>query len=386
MKKNFIIMLLILNIIGMNFGNLFAQPLEAEQDKGKSGINNASFGIFNSDYDNYLNSLFWNNISTENFSIYAGIDETTLNIGFTKKFSNNLYSSFLFQEKITNYKWWPENMTNESWTIFLGWKDFSIKAGYYDFCFSGGKGTAMPYLFLANKWNIFSKELDIALGFDVAMQFGSGNKMDVFQPKTHLLVHFGNNDQESFILKYRIMGTYKSAHNITDVKNTPLSHEVFFSYSKFWELLAQVTLGFKPSFNGRFNAINPTIKLNNFLPSRGEYDLYFSIPLALEFFPENQHIFSFITALKIDLYYASFNHLGFSGIGGNNYSGWVPGIGLGLGARFSFSNKCFLDFGFNYTAQPELTEDLNEHEYDLKQISIQSLLESPLTVSLEVKF
>ena len=88
----------------MNFGNLFAQPLEAEQDKGKSGINNASFGIFNSDYDNYLNSLFWNNISTENFSIYAGIDETTLNIGFTKKFSNNLYSAFLFQEKITNYK------------------------------------------------------------------------------------------------------------------------------------------------------------------------------------------------------------------------------------------------------------------------------------------
>ena len=365
---------------------LFSQPLYNFQDKNFTGINKSSFGVFSSDYDSFLSSLFWQKTTADNLSVYSGIDENTLNIGFSKNLTENLYSAFLFQEKITNYKWWPQNMTDESWTVLMAWKSFMAKAGYYDYCISEGLGTALPYLFLGNKWQIKDNELHCALGFDVAMQFGSGNKMDVFQPKAHFLFSFGKNQDEGLILKYRIMGTYASAHNITNVNNAPLLHEFFVSYGKIWKLLPNLSVGIKPIFDLNLNAINPTKMLISFLPSKNEFDLYFALPLALKIYPTEKQIFSFVTSIKIDIFYASYDHLGYNGLGGNNYSGWVPGIGFGVGGRFAFSDKCFLDFGINYTAIPQVTKDLNEHEYELKNVSVQSLLESPFTVSLQINF
>ena len=147
-----------------------------------------------------------------------------------------------------------------------------------------------------------------------------------------------------------------------------------------------MNVGIHPDFFVRINAINPTVKLNNFVPEKNQFDFYFALPFALEFYPDNQKIFSLITSFKMDIYYASFNHLGYDGFGESNYKGWVPGIGLGFGCNFNFSDKGSLNIGFNYTACPNVTEDFSKNEYEMNSISILALLESPITVSLCLNF
>lgn len=367
---------------------VFATPLLSAQPKerNQSGEKTASFEVFATSYDNYLNPLFWDLNFAGNFSLYTGIAHETISIACAKNFTQNFYWAFLFEEKITNYKWWPQNMTDESWTILLAWKDFMLKGGYYDFCYSGGKGTAQPYLYAGTNIPLDRNTLNLAIGFDVAMQFASGNKMDVFQPQGHLLASYGKDENNGLGLEYHIMGTCASAHNVTDARNAPLHHKIRLWYGKTWHILGNSQAGIHPYIFVNLNAINPTVKLNNFLPDRGSYDFCAAIPLAVKIYPGKQDFFSFTTSLKLELYYASFDHTGYDGIGGSNYAGWVPGIGVGIGGQFNLGTKCFLNFAMNFTARPEVTEDNSAHEYELKAISIHNLLESPLSISLQLRF
>ncbi len=353
----------------------------------ESGIKSASFGVFSEVYDTYQNTFFygWRQSSANKLSVFTGINDTTLNIACAGYFNSSLYGAFSYTEKITNYKWWPQNMTDESWTFLLAWNDFAVKGGYYDFCYSGGKGTAQPYLFLSKKWNKNSNYFAVTVGFDVAMQFASGSKMDVYQNQFHLLAFYGKDINNGINLEYKLMGTYAAKHNVTDVIDVPFFHKILCDYGKVWNLSPGLNLGIHPEIFTRINSINTTTKLHNFIPVKNQFDFYFSFPLSLEYFPGIQDYFSIITSVKIDTYYASFNHLGYKGLGGNNYKGWVPGIGLGFGFKFNFFDKGSLNFGFNYTACPELTDDLNVNEYYMEEISVLSLLRSPITVSLILK-
>jgi len=361
---------------------LYAQPKE----RHSSGTKTASFGVFSVGYDTYFSPLFWDQNSSGKFSVYTGIENTTLSMACAGYFNNDWYGAFLFEEKITNYKWWPENMTDESWTFLFGYQDsFMVKAGYYDFCYSGGKGTAEPYLYLGTQYKVRDKILRVSGGVDIALQYSKGNTMDVFQPKGHILLFFGENIQNGIGLEYYAMGTYAGFQNTTNVTDIPLNQKIAFWWGKIWDFSSTLSVGIRPYFFAIYNAINPTVSLNNIFPDENEYEMFLRIPLAIQFYPGNQNYFSLITSLQIQLYYASFDHLGYEGLGGNNYGGWVPGIGLGFGLSWNLGSKCFLQCGFQYIAQPELTENLSEHEYYLEGISVQALLQRPLTVSLQIK-
>ncbi|MBR5867404.1 MAG: hypothetical protein IKZ04_05795, partial [Spirochaetaceae bacterium] len=180
-KKILLVFLFVLNSV------IFAQTEKIT----KSGLETASFDVFSESYDNYQNPFFWNQSAVKNISVYSGIYDNSLNIACAGFMTSKLYGAFSYTEKISNYKWWPQNMTDESWTFLLGWDDFAVKGGYYDFCYSEGKGTAEPYLFMGKKWDLKHNILGVMVGFDVAMQFASGSKMDVYQNAGHLQAFYG---------------------------------------------------------------------------------------------------------------------------------------------------------------------------------------------------
>lgn len=358
-----------------------AQPKE----RSRSGVRSASLGVLSDAYDHFLSPLFWERNPSGTLSVYTGIDDTTLSVAFAGNVAKDLYAAFLFEERITNYKWWPQNMTDESWTVLVGWRNLALKGGYYDFCYSGGKGTAQPYLFAGGKWRAGGRLLRAAVGFDVAMQFASGNKMDVYQPQGHVLAFFGQDADNGWGAEYRVMGTLASAHNVTDVEDAPLRHELSLRYGKVWQAAPRLSVGLRPELRAGINAVNPAARLNNFLPERGEFELYAAFPLALEFRPGRQGALSLVAALGADIYYASFDHIGHTGTGGSNYAGWVPGIMLGLGGRLDIAGRCVVQLGMSVTARPELTADHSEHEYDIDEISLFSLLEAPLSLSVQLR-
>ena len=210
-KKILLVFLFVLNSV------IFAQTEKIT----KSGLETASFDVFSESYDNYQNPFFWNQSAVKNISVYSGIYDNSLNIACAGFMTSKLYGAFSYTEKISNYKWWPQNMTDESWTFLLGWDDFAVKGGYYDFCYSEGKGTAEPYLFMGKKWDLKHNILGVMVGFDVAMQFASGSKMDVYQNAGHLQAFYGKDFSNGIIFEYKIMGTFPAKHNITDVQNVP---------------------------------------------------------------------------------------------------------------------------------------------------------------------
>lgn len=212
---------------------LFGQTVPYTQ----SAVYTATFGNYSLPYDTFLDEMYWTQSNTGKTSTYTGINTNQLNLGVAVNIFSKWYGAFAYKDIISDYKWWPENMTHESWTGFFAFKNLlSIRVGYLDFCYSEGKGTAMPFLYIGYIHGDSDYKFRFSLGTDLAFRYSSGSNNDVIQPITTVSFDYSKNKNSGFGLKYLFTPTFKGKDNITNVNDIPLCSNISVWYGNTWDI------------------------------------------------------------------------------------------------------------------------------------------------------
>ena len=324
-----------------------------------------------------MDILYWTEISQIPRALYTGINDNQLNVDVAG-FLDSVYSSFSYAEKISNYKAWPDNMTDETVSLLLGFPGgLGILASYYDFCCSEGIGTAMPSLAISKAFNLGPSVLRTSAGVNMAFRYPSANIMDLFQPKLTLVVNYGKNADNGFGTEYEFMPTCEGTHNYTDVSSIPAYQKISCWYGKVWNIGGNLNVGIRPNMFITYNAIDPSERLYNVVSDSGNMEFLARIPLSFQITQGNS--VEYVISLLVGLYYASFDHEGSSNwLGGNNAHG--------LGGCLNVNEYCSIQIASNFIRIPELTADDDEHQYVAKDISVSNIQDIPLSVSVILRF
>lgn len=375
-----------------------------------SGKNTASFGVLRTDYDNFTDYFYWNDVKLEkNFYpvFYCGVDDNYWNAGASAKYGD-LKASLIFYEQISTYKNWPSNMTDLGLAFNIGLGDkLTFQGRYYDFCYSGGKGTAMPggtiaYIFGDNEFRHRA-----AASIDWCFWFLGPWDADVMFPRMSVKYDWSRDSSNGLGASYMAAPPMKGTGNQTNVNKIATSHTL-----RFWAGIAKdiedFTVGIRPDIYIMLNAVNPTalpknkygeVEDYNPFARKGLNEFHLSLPIALTYHI-NEKI-ELIASVFLGFYYANFDHSNFvdsagnkkkfSGLGGNNNRGWVCEKGVGLGINFDISPRASLQIGTKFIRIPELTGNesgnaFDNHLYTAENISAANLAKAPLSVSGKFSF
>lgn len=341
-------------------------PLSAQ-----SGKNTASFGVFSDTHDWYMDSMSWQKAIPRKFSIYGGISENTLNIGFAA----NIYGFYVagsYSEFITAYGYAGNTLTDETVNILLGFDRWSVHLRYFDQNFTGGKGTAAPSLFVSMALPISESILKIRAGVDCAFKYSAGNILDIIQPSMGIHIQY-DWISSSAAIKYTAMPTFAGTHNTTDVSVIPVLHQFGGWYSHTWDLSSDLLLALTVKASSSINVNRLS----------GEYDFLVQLPIALVYnlIPKKCDI---QTAMQIGMYYASFDYPEVGGIGGN-MKGCVPSIGIAFGFSLYMTPHAILQLATQFESSPYISAG-SPHNFASDAISITNILSAPLTLSIQLLY
>lgn len=376
----------------------------------RSGMSSASFGILRTEYDSFTDYFYWNELNHEKElrpAVFTGIDENYWNVGAGARY-RNLALSLLFYEQIANYKNWPANMTDLGVVVNLGiGSGICLQARYYDFCYSGGKGTAMPGGTAAYLFGDGDFRHRIAASLDWAFWYLEPWYSDVMFARPALRYELSSDGSNGLGLGYKASIPLEGPGNETDVSDVAVSH-TFSLWGGVTKDIEDFTVGVRPEAFITLNAVNPTdLPKNkkgetedyNPFARRGNKEFHIFLPATVSYhLTEKVEI---IAAVFFGLYYANFDHAIFargngiterySGIGGSNNKGWVNEKGIGIGLNFEISPRCSLQIGSSFTRIPELTGNetgsaSDNHSYKAENLSAAAIAKSPLSVSGKFRF
>lgn len=395
-----------------------------------SGRNTASFGVFHTDYDDYTSPFYYEAAFTEhlkdrNFTapvLKAGVDENYWNAGVSMQYGS-VYGAITYYNAIANFQNWPANMTDLGLAgTFAFGSHFSAQARYYDFCISGGIGMAMPGLTLAAKFGNGDYKVRLAAGCDICLWHLGPWGNDKYFPRLQGSIDYSRDSMRGFGVSYLGVPAFDGPGSTVSIDDVAMSHTISF-WGGVAKDLGRYTVGLRPNGFVSLNAVNPTAvrywelleedgamgikkKLTEWwhLPHRlGEYNPYaddgnlealIRLPVAL-----SCRISEYVTVtggVQFGLYYANFDHYGYTGLGGDNGKGWVPEVGASLGLSFEMGGAS-LSVGSSFIRAPSLDRDKYgntekysnqfwRHSYYAEDLSLGSLVSSPLTVSLRFRF
>ncbi len=396
-----------------------------------SGISTASFGALRTDYDDYTSPLYYSAAFTEhlkdrNFTapvLKAGVDENYWNAGASMQYGN-IYGSLIYYNAIANFQDWPANMTDLGLAAtFAFGKTFSAQARYYDFCISGGEGMAMPGLTLAANLGQGDYKIRPHLGGDLCMWHLGPWGNDKFFVRAQGGLDFSRDSMRGFGVSYLAVIPIDGTESKVDIDDVAVSHTV-----SFWAGAAKdfgrYTVGVRPYGSMTLNSVNPTdVRYWELLEDdgaisksqldaykdqpyrKGEYNPYAKsgnmdflvrLPVAL-----SCRVGQYVTVTGgalFGLYYANFNHYGYTGLGGDNGKGWVPEVGAGLGLGFEMGGAS-LQVGTAFIRSPSFdnrkygkdkyNEDSKQfwrHSYEAEDLSLGNMFSAPLSLSLRFTF
>jgi hypothetical protein len=393
-----------------------------------SGLNTGSFGVIRTDYDDYTSpfyctAAFTENLKDRNFTapvLKAGVDENYWNAGASMQYGS-VYGSLVYYNAIANFQDWPANMTDLGLAgTFAFGKTFSAQARYYDFCISGGEGMAMPGLTLAAQFGKGDYKARIALGGDLCLWHLAPWETDKIFPRIQANFDFSRDSMRGFGLSYRLVIPLDGPESRVDLDDVAASHTI-----SFWGGVAKdfgrYTVGIRPSGHINLNAVNPSdiryweltdddgaigkadlfkydssrYRLGEYNPyaKAGNMDFLVRLPVALAC-----RVSQYVTVTGgalFGLYYANFDHYGFTGLGGDNGKGWVPEVGISLGLGFEMGGAS-LQVGSSFIRAPSIDRSkYNErdsekqfwrHSYYAEDLSLANIASAPLTISLRFSF
>ncbi len=372
----------------------FAQTINFGHTQ-QSGCSTASFGVFHTEYDDYTDVFYWKSASRkQNFipTAYSGIDQNYWNAGISSEY-NDIFASLIFYEQIANYKNWPSNMTDLGLAVTLGIGDMlTLQARYYDFCYSGGKGTAMPGLSIAKSFGQSDYQNRIAAGCDWSFWYLEPWNADVMFPRTFIKFDHSKDSSNGFGFKYLAVFRLKGPGNQTKINKISIPH-TFSLWAGVAKEIDNFSIGLRPTGFITLNAVNPTdLHTNkkgqtedyNPFAKNGNMEFLIRLPFAVTYHV-TEHV-DLVFSVLFGLYYANFDHEGYTGLGGNNKKGWVNEKGIGLGANFNISPRCKIQIASNFIRIPELTgtgssDAFENHVYTAEDISAASIGKAPLTLS-----
>ena len=392
-----------------------------------SGLSTSSFGVLRSDYDYYTSFLYYEAAFTENLKdrnftapvLKSGVDENYWNAGASMQYGN-IYGSLVYYNAIANFQNWPANMTDLGLAAtFAFGKTFSAQARYYDFCISGGEGMAMPGLTLAGNLGLGQGEYKIRpyLGGDLCMWHLGPWGNDKFFIRAEGGLDFSRDSMRGGGISYMAVIPIDGTESKVDIDDVALSHTVSFWLGAAKDF-GRHTVGVRPYGYISLNAVNPTdVRYWELLDDdgaisreqmkdykdhqyiKGEYNPYAEsgnmdflvrLPVAL-----SCRVGQYVTVTggaMFGLYYANFNHYGFTGLGGDNGKGWVPEVGAALGLGFEMGGAS-LQLGTSFIRSPSFDSKYNKaskqfwrHSYKAEDLSLSSIFSSPLSLSLRFTF
>lgn len=365
-----------------------------------SGRNTASFGVLRTEYDDYTDVFYWSAARHEKDlmpTVYGGIDENYWNAGASIE-HKKLYGSLIFYEQIANYKNWPSNMTDLGLLLTLGIGDaLTVQARYYDFCYSGGKGTAMPGLWLAKSFGGGEYRHRLAAGIDWSFWYLEPWYADVMFARTTLRYDFSKDSSNGAGIQYMIVPPLKGAGNQTDIDSVAVSHSIGV-WAGITKDMERLTIGVRPNGFITINAVNPTAmrrnkdgELEDYNPFAKSGNMEFLVRLPASISYRITDSVEIVASVIFGLYYANFDHKDYDGLGGNNNRGWVNEKGAGLGLNFTINERCTLQIGSCFTRIPELKEDhvddqFRDHQYTAKNVSAKNIADAPLSISGKFRF
>lgn len=375
-----------------------------------SGRNTASFGILRSDYDNFTDYFYWNDVKLEKDfypSVYAGVDENYWNAGASAKYGD-LKASLIFYEQISAYKDWPANMTDLGLAFNIAFGEtFTFQGRYYDFCYSGGKGTAMPGGTLAFVLGENDFKHRLALSEDWCFWYLGPWNADVMFPRTSVKYDWSRDASSGFGLSYQISPAMKAPGNETDVSKIATGHTIK-AWAGLTKDIEEFTVGIRGDASVTLNAVNQTDLPQNSLGEIQDYnpfarsgnkEFHMRLPVTISYHITNK--VEIIASVFFGLYYANFDHAFFkdsnnnttkyTGLGGCNKSGWVCEKGLGLGLNFEINPRANLQIGTNFVRIPELTGEetgnaFENHLYEAENLSAANMAKAPLSISGKFSF
>lgn len=386
MQKRFLILLIF-------FTSFFRFYSSAQTE---SAIKTASFGVFSSTYDFAMNEMYSDFLQKPQYEFFSGITDDNLNIDGALMLGP-LYASLRYFQKITVYKGWPQNMTDETVELYASLpNNWNFRARYYDFCYSQGKGVVKPGFFLghvSDSSDETGKKLRVSFGSDLALYYPSANDIDIIQLFTTVKVDYSVDAIDGAGFSYTIAPSWAGPQNITSEDDIPTTVSFTLWTGKSWELEGNSTVGARPNIYMSVNGVNPTANTNlnvegcsyNTLPEFGNFEMLAQIPLSICIRPLKSEKISLLTSLMIGFYYASFNHLDENTTGGYNAKGWVPQTGIGFGGMIQVNRKCSIQAGIQFIRMPQQTQDSNINKYDAEKISASNIAQEPISISIHLR-
>lgn len=357
-----------------------------------SAQNYASFGAFCSQYDHYLDPLYWQEAENSDYQGFFGFDRNFLDIGGTVNLWG-IYWALNYNQQISNYRDWPENMTDEEIGFMVGLPcGWGFSAHYYDFCYTGGKGIIESGLEIGNAFGEGERKLRVSLSGDYQLIFRGSLDIAYYQPKGELSVDYSKSADSGFGVKYRMMGTFDNGYE----RAAPYNHRVSLWLGLTHDFADNLTFAFHPSLCGTFNSFYPgydaVAQKYEARPEWGNLDAEIIVPFSFKYHLGSLEQVKLITTVMIGAFYSNFDHtyaeygihLGSMGMASNNDAGCVPYAGVGLGAEIAVNKNLNIALSSRFVRLPEKNE-ADSGRYYAKNMSFASISSEPLSISIIFK-
>ena len=357
-----------------------------------SAENYASFGAFSTQYDHYLDVRYWSDEENSKYQGFFGFERNFLNIGASAELFG-VYWAVDYDQQISNYRDWPENMTDEEIGFLIGLPSgWGIGGHYYDFCYTGGKGIIESGLEIGNAFGSGEKKLRVSLAGNYQLIFRGSLDIAYYQPNGELSVDWSKNESSGFGAKYKLMGTFDNGYE----KAAPWYHRVslWLGLQHFFQ--DNLEFVFRPELYGAFNSFYPGYDADAqkyaACPEWGNLEAQIIVPFSFKYHLGKFEQVKLITTVMIGAFYANFDHVystygihfGAMGMATNNDAGCVPYAGLGLGAEINVNKNMSVALSSRFVRLPEKNEE-DSGRYSAENMSFSSISSEPLSLSIIFK-
>lgn len=374
------------------FSALFGAEAASFQVPHSSAQNYASFGAFSSQYDQYLDARYWSDAENAKYQGFFGFDRNFLNIGATATLAC-VYLGVDYDQQISDYRDWPENMTDEEIGFLIGLPSgWGIGGHYYDFCYTGGKGIIESGLEIGNAFGAGEKKLRVLLAGNYQFIFRGSLDIAYYQPNGELAIDYSKNADSGFGVKYKLMGTFDNSYD----RAAPWYHKATFWLGLTHDFSDNLVFAFHPELYGVYNSFYPGYDAEEqkyaACPEWGNIEAELIVPFSFKYHLGTLEQVKLITTVMIGAFYSNFDHvydtygihLGAMGMATNNDAGCVPYAGVGLGAEIAVNRDLSVALSSRFVRMPEKnTEDSGR--YYAKNMSFSSISSEPLSISIVFK-